>query len=354
MLFSLTDAGMTACYGWLVTTSMFMKPLYFGALGGLSFTLAFLPVVAAALFGVGTVSRGVRRWFFNSLGVLVVIIYAGGFGANFVSNYGLSSAVFEGNITQANNANLLFSDARSKVERLRKRDVELTSQINFKPKVGGGVWLAPEAYDKLASAAQLIRDNEAKRGGCGPICEQKTQELVDIQAAKENAIARQAAIAERKQVRSELKEAEEQAAKKPEQVSVAAAQVNALATLFTQTLSPEKSTKDWTLIYVAVAISLAISIFAHLCNLVVALNLAKVEEEPEQPKYAQNGWLPDNRASEGRPVTPGTSVQDGQQQVYVLQSETIRENGSSDMHTQALLNTLERLDQRFNLKGATG
>ncbi|HAF39540.1 MAG TPA: hypothetical protein DCG72_11195 [Gammaproteobacteria bacterium] len=353
MLFSLTDAGMTACYGWLVTTSMFMKPLYFGALGGLSFTLAFLPVVAAALFGVGTVSRGVRRWFFNSLALLVVIIYAGGFGANFVSNYGLSSAVFEGNITQANNANLLFSDARSKVERLRKRDLELTSQINFKPKVGGGVWLAPEAYDKLASAAQLIRDNEAKRGGCGPICEQKTQELVDIQAAKENAIARQAAIAERKQIRSELKEAEEQAAKKPEQISVAAAQVNALATLFTQSLDPEKSTKDWTLIYVAVAISLAISVFAHLCNLVVALNLAKVEDEPES-QHARNGWLPDARAAEGRPVPAGTSVQDGQQQVYVLQSETIRENGSSNIQHQALLNTLKRLDERFNPKGATG
>lgn len=346
VVFTITDAAMTAGFGWLVASSFIMKPVYFGALGALSYVLAFLPVVAFALM-----ARNYR-----SLAVLVLIIYAGGFGANFFSNYGLSAAVFKGNIIAADNANLLFDDARAKVIRLRKRDGELTAQINWKPKAGGEVWLAPKAYDDLIEGAKQKAEhgrNIFKRSkGCTDTTV-KSSEVVcqlikSLRATKENAIARNGLIEERKQIRAELKEAEQIASTRPKEMSIAANQSEYLARLFTQSLDPEQQVKDWTLIYVAVGISLLVSIFAHLCNLISALNLADLSE-PEEPQYARNWQLPDRRSN----PDPSTTAQAGRE-VYVLQSETVRQEDASralDMTLKALDMTQARLNERFKLKG---
>ncbi|MGI9521254.1 MAG: hypothetical protein ACR2PG_06345 [Hyphomicrobiaceae bacterium] len=263
------DAAMTASFGWMVASSSLMKPIYFGALGGLSTMLAFLPVVAAAMFG----RRSIALSF---LGGVVVAIYIGGFVANFFSNYGLTAAIFKSDIVAADHANRSRADARAMVQRLRARDAELTRRIALKPAIGPDVRLAPEAYAKLIETARLIRDNEARRGGCGPLCEAKTKELKDLEAAQANAVDRLAMIAERRQVRRALADAEVAAASHPPAVSVAKHQAEALASLLTQRLDLDKSVTDWTLIYVAAGISVLVSVFAHLGNLVVALNLAGV------------------------------------------------------------------------------
>jgi hypothetical protein len=343
-VFTITDAAMTAGFGWLVASSIYMKPVYFGALGALSYVLAFLPVVAFALYARG----------YKPLAAIVMIIYVGGFGANFFSNYGLSASVFKGNIIAADNANRRHSDARFRVSNLRDREAKAAARVDFRPKVVLSdtkqevSFTNPKAYDALISAYQTKATNEdKKRGGCGVKCEGFKTDVANLIGAQKAAVDRVAAIIELKQIRSELDEAQKAADKTPKSYSIAANQSEYLARLFTQSLQPGDTVKDWTLIYVAVGISLLVSIFAHMCNLISALNLAGIQEEPERPAYARNGWLPDNRAAEGRPMQP-EPAREGHEKVYVLQSETVKENhGIAD---EVLLNTLKRLDERFNIK----
>lgn len=348
-VFTVTDAAMTAGFGWLVASSIYMKPVYFGALGALSYVLAFLPVVAFAL-----AARG-----YKPLAVVVMIVYVGGFGANFFSNYGLSASVFKGNIIAADNANRRYSDARFRVANLREREAKAAARVDFRPKVilsdtlQEVTFTNPKAYEGLISAYQTKATNEEKdRGGCGTKCEGFKTDVANLIGAQKSAMDRTVAIAELKQIRSELSEAQKAADKTPKSYSIAANQSEYLARLFTQSLKPGETVKDWTLIYTAVGISLLVSIFAHLCNLISALNLAGIQQKPEPTHYAPNGWLPDTRADDGRPVAPGTSPQEGRDKVYVLQSETVEKTGESNIHHEALLRTLERLDQRFNIKGA--
>ena len=345
-VFTVTDAAMTAGFGWIVSSIFIMKPVYAGALGALSYVLAFLPVVAFALY-----QRG-----YKPLAVFVMLIYVGGFGANFYSNYGLSASVFKGNIIAAQNANTTHSDVRERVKRLRKRVSDLTKAINFE----GGVVLSdtkqkvyfnsPNAYDELIAAYSVKRENEdKKRGGCGIKCEGFIADVANLKGAKANAEKRLAFIQERSQTRKELKTAEAIAKETPKTFSVAAGQSEYLARLWEGKLDPDKKVMDWALIYVAVGISLSVSVFAHLCNLICAMNLAGVRE-PEQappPQEARNPYLPDTRVHDGRPAAPQTTPQAGRD-VYVLQSETIKQDDAGD----ALERALERVKARFNPEGA--
>ena len=74
-------------------------------LGAISYTLAFLPVVAFACW--------VRGW--KTVSALILIVYVGGFVGNFLSNYGLSAAIFKGEIVQAENKNQTHADRRAVV-----------------------------------------------------------------------------------------------------------------------------------------------------------------------------------------------------------------------------------------------
>ena len=349
-VFTFTDAAMTAGFGWLVASSAMLKPVYFGALGALSYTLAFLPVISLALYARG----------FRTLATIVMIIYVGGFGANFFSNYGLSASVFKGNIIAADNANQKHSDWRFRVKNLRERESKAAAQVDFRPSVTlsdtGQVvsFTNPAAYDNLIAAYEKKHYNEEhKRGGCGTKCEGFGTDVANLKGAQKSAIDRLGAIKELKQIRSELTLAQSKADKTPKEYSIAANQSEYLARLFTQTLEPGQVVKDWTLIYVAVGISLSVSIFAHLCNLISAMNLAgETERPPSPPMFAQNGWVTDQRAAEGRQVEPGTTAEEGRDKVYVLQSETVRGTDAKSAHELALLRTLEQLDQRFNIQKA--
>ena len=141
-----------------------------------------------------------------------------------------------------------------------------------------------------------------------------------------------------------MKAAEATAKETPKTFSVAAGQSEYLARLWEGKLDPDKKVMDWALIYVAVGISLSVSIFAHLCNLICAMNLAGVRENepPQQPQEARNPYLPDTRMQDNRPVQPHTTPQAGRE-VYVLQSETVKSDDAGD----ALERALERVKQRF-------
>ncbi len=290
-VFTVVDATMTAGFGFLATTVYVMKPVLAGGLGAISYTLAFLPVVAVACLA--------RGW--RALAGLVLLIYVGGFAGNFFSNYGLTAALFKGEIVEAANKNRTFEDRRASIERLKSQRAEKQRQIEFAQHLG-----TPEGIEKQIAAAELIRDNEARRGGCGIKCEAKTKELTNLQADLENARKRDAAIADVTDLDAAIQAAEKVTAENGEEVSVAAAQAEYLARIFSLNLSPDSNTIDWTLMGVSICISFFISVFAHLCNLVPALNLANDDVPRETQTVSRNPWIPDHRPPDARPLQAET------------------------------------------------
>lgn len=279
-VFTWVDAGMTAGFGYLAASTFIMKPILAAGLGALSFTLAFLPVVALACYA--------RRW--TMLAGIIMLIYAGGFLGNFFSNYGLSAAVMKGNIIEAQNLNLIHEDARTKVARLRAKDAQLAAAIGTP-----GAWMSAEDAQKALDRTIAARDREADRITCGPKCEALDARARELRLEVAKAKAREAAIADRERVQAELIEAEKAAADTPKHISVAANQAEYLARIFSLDLKPDGDTIDWTLIGTSIAISLFISIFAHLCNFVTALNLANIPDHPDHhdgPEHRK--WIASN------------------------------------------------------------
>jgi hypothetical protein len=281
-VFTVVDAGMTAGFGWLASSLFVMKPVLAGGLGALSYTLAFLPAVALACY--------VRGW--RPFAFIIMAIYAGGFFGNFFSNYGLSAAIFKGNVIQAQNKNLAHEDARTKVKRLRAELKGYQAVID-----APGPWMTSKDAQAALNRTVAAKEREGNRVRCGPKCEALDARARDLQLELGKAKAREDAIAGRKRVQGLLKAAEAEAGDKPKEISVAAAQAEYLARIFSLDLKPDGDTVDWTLMGTSVAISLFISIFAHLCNLIAALNLANIpdKQEPEDGgplnTFASREWI---------------------------------------------------------------
>ncbi|MEY2961358.1 MAG: hypothetical protein RLZ60_1188 [Pseudomonadota bacterium] len=222
------DRELRIIYSILVNGSMLLTAYFGWTLGG-----GWLPlqIVLALIFAV--ISRAVGKMFeraayyrsqHDNIGWLRCIILGVMFAiANIVTDYGSSAAIRDANTVAAQNANALAKDTRGEVIRIEKRIAEIRAQTAWKT-----TYLAPSAYDALIAAAELVRDNESKRGGCGRICEAKTKELAELQAAKANAQHRLALKAEMVQLERELVEAKAKAADNKVESSAALAQVKAM------------------------------------------------------------------------------------------------------------------------------
>lgn len=154
-------------------------------------TFAILPDVASMEW-----SKGKKT---SAFWIAVACIPIG--AVAYQSHIGYGAGVRMGDIQQATVQNARYDDGRENVEDLKRRiaffedrskqlDAEMDKLVN--QRVGG--WAiqfrpaAPDALDGLIAAKTLERDNEAKRGGCGPICEQRTNELAHLQALKAIAV----------------------------------------------------------------------------------------------------------------------------------------------------------------------
>lgn len=292
--FTAIDACMTGAYGWLYQSSLLLAPVYCVVLALASVVLAFMPTMAARVW----ISR------FRLVAMPIMLFYTVGFFLNFMSNYGLTAAMSKDQVVQVQNNNTVALDKRQAVERLRKQRATLTRQIEFAAHLG-----APKSYTKQIEALELSVALETKRGGCKSICEKKTKELAQAVSDKANAQKRETAIADRNELDELISSAETISATNQKTTSAAVSQAEALATLFSRKLDPEKTTVNWTMLWAAVAISALVSVLGHMCNLVAAMNLAGIREKPEPEEehnapYADNRWLPDHRAPEDRDPIP--------------------------------------------------
>lgn len=210
-------------YGSMVLTG------YFGwTLGSFWWPLG---IVMAFIFGAMSLAVGYcfewagryseRHLYTHAIrSVMVGCLFA---GFSVLTDYGSAAAIRNASTVEASNQNTLARDARAEVKRLEKRIGEIRATASWRSS-----FLAPGAYEKMIVAAELIRDNEAKRGGCGRICEQKTKELQQLRADKANAENRLALKAELVQLERELVEAKSKSADTLETASPALAQIKSL------------------------------------------------------------------------------------------------------------------------------
>ncbi len=240
------DREMKIIYSVLLNGSMCLTAFF-----GWTLADGILPLQIVLALMFAAISRAVGGMFMRASEYRLMGDYIG-FGrcvvlgalfaaANIVTDYGSSAAIRDNNIVSSQNQNTKARDTRSEIKRLQTRISEIKAQTAWQ-----GTFLAPEAYDPLIEAAKLYVANEAKRGGCGPICERKTREMADLQAAKQNSLQRQSLKAEMKVLEAELVDAKRMSATTAQTVSSPAlAQVKSVIAWFTLSRSPDAGSLWW-------------------------------------------------------------------------------------------------------------
>jgi hypothetical protein len=315
IFFICIDAAMTLGFGVALgrPDDPFRLPMAL-ALGGLSFVLgAILLPLALTLW-----QAGYRVMPYFIAGVLFL-----GWWGNLASNAGFSAAMLQTEIISAANTNQVAADAREKVARLRKRDEELTKQIDFKPTFGGSEWLAPASYDAMIVRAKNETENGrnifARSKGCTETTLASSQRvcqlIADATAAKANAEARLQWVAERKQIRAELKEAEKYSKENQVAVSSAASQAEFMARFVTASLKPGQTVMSWTTMFTALGISILISLVGWtLSAAAILLQDLRSERRPE-PVQAPR-YLPEPVALQTEPVPVRQAAQAARMDTY--------------------------------------
>lgn len=172
-----------------------------------------------------------------------------------VTNIGAVFMARQTEIVGATNQNTKAGDLRGEVKRLNDRIASIKGQAAWQTS-----YLDPAAYDSLIAAAELIRNNEAKRGGCGRLCEDKTKELASLQANKANALQRRALLDEMRGLERELVDVKARSADTQTVASAALTQIEKLAQLFTGSLAPTADMKERVYLLITAVLGLVMSI----------------------------------------------------------------------------------------------
>jgi len=221
-----------------------------------------------------------------------------------VTNGGTAALFRQADLVRTDNQNTKARDARSEVVRIEKRIAEIRGQTAWQTN-----YLAPKAYDDQIEAARLIRDNEAKRGGCGRLCEQKTQAMADLTAAKANALHRQSLKTEMVTLERELKEAKVSSAETPTKASAALTHASNVAAGLTGQIEPGAEPTFWAnyglSLWSGVAVTVASMAAAVLLAFSGAMQSAGYQpREAEAPSWDRNP-IPDMRANAAAETAAG-------------------------------------------------
>lgn len=220
----------------------------------------------------------------------LLLVFAVLFACNDVVTNGGTSAMFrQSEMTLADNQNDKAKNARSQVVQLEKRISEIRQTTAWK-----GEWQSPKAYDDLIEAAQLIRDNEARRGGCGPICEEKTKELANLTAAKANALHRHALKQEMIALERDLKEAKVASAETPTRASAALTHATNLAAGLSGQINPDGKEKFWANYKLSALFGLTVTLASIAASILYGVVVGTAKREHHE-RYVTNRILADDR-----------------------------------------------------------
>lgn len=147
--------------------------------------------------------------------------------ADIFTNYMAWSTIRTQKSIVSQNSNTTAGDIRHKIKRLRSREGYLSGVIS-----APGAWINSTDAQKLLDDTLAARDREAARVKCGRECERLDTRAREIRETLGEARKREAAIAERDKVKSELVQAELEAREKNVVVDPTNAQNKELASTF--------------------------------------------------------------------------------------------------------------------------
>lgn len=245
-------ATISGSFGWTIGTGMIEKACFAVGLALASFIVGYALVAAYHAY-----ARQMR-----AVGHAAVALFAVAVTVEFLSHVGFTASHRAGNIEQAALQTINFTDTRSGVADLERDLARLEAKHdwtkNYDP---------PESYTARIEAAKLKADNEAKRGGCGRVCEARKAEHASLIAEQAIAADRLAVAEEIKATKTKLTEARKDAGSKTKGVSTAASQGLVLATLVSGDLKPSTEAQQWTNIGISALLALFF-ITAGLLNFV--------------------------------------------------------------------------------------
>lgn len=270
----LGSAALTAIYGWTIGAD-------FGFVFAAICFMIFFALSLLVWFLGETIGQMVRDNRWRMVGIVAPFLIAFTL-YDIATNYGAMALFRASEINTSEVANTRATNAKTRVTNLQKRIDDIRAQTAWQT-----TYLAPEAYDALIESAILARDNESKRGGCGRICEQKTQELAELRANKANAERRIALKAEMDQLMLELKEAKLDVAETPTTVSAAVTHAMNFQSWVTGKMQPDESTLWWS----NNGITLAGSVATSLAGLIASF-LMGVMAPPLRARYVEPSSAP--------------------------------------------------------------
>lgn len=143
------------------------------------FCWAYLPAIAYGLWSQ-------RKW--GAVGVCAVATAVAA-SFDYVSTFGSLATIRGVDQHQAKVEKVVYDDKRDNVAEAKKKLAFFQEHMAaLKTKQAWAGTRPPESFDGQIAAATLARDNEAKRGGCGPKCERLTRELAQLQAHRAMAV----------------------------------------------------------------------------------------------------------------------------------------------------------------------
>lgn len=245
-------ATISASFGWTIGSGYVEKGCFAVGLALASFIVGYSLVAAYHAY-----SRQMK-----AVGHAAVALFAVAVTVEFLSHVGFTASHRAGNIEAAQLQTINFTDTRSGVADLERELSRLEAKYDWSKSYD-----PPESYTARIEAAKLKADNEAKRGGCGRVCEARKAEHASLIAEQAIAADRIAVAEEIKATKTKLTEARKDAGSKTKGVSTAASQGLVLATLVSGDLKPSSEAQQWTNIGISALLALFF-ITAGLLNFV--------------------------------------------------------------------------------------
>lgn len=251
-----------------------------------------------------------------------------------ITNGGTAALFRQADLVRTDNQNTKAKDARNEVQRLERRAAEIRATTAWK-----GAWQSPAAYDDMIAAARLIRDNEERRGGCGPICEKKTLEVAELTAAKANALQREALKKELLNIEGELRAAKAASAETPTRASAALTHAQNVAAGITWQVDPDDKSTFWANYGLSLWSGVAVTFASMAAAILLAFSGAMRVVEGHQVQPQRQPW-------ESRPLAdmrPEAAASTAQGQTIVLQSH----EDHTDDSLSLLMEAVERINRKY-------
>lgn len=308
-----TSHNLLRCMSWLIAICSAVLTGIFGAtFGGSNWVLigiffivfsaisALCPILVNNFFSTLLRSNYVRAGILAPFAVFFVF-------TDLITNGGTAALFRQADLVRTDNQNTNAKNARNQVQRLEKRIAEIRADVAWT-----GNWRATGAYDKLIANGERYVEMETKRGGCGPICEQRMRELDSLRSERVNAERREALKAEMVTLERELRDAKLAVAETPTQASAALTHATNVAAGLTGQVEPGAEPTFWANYGLSLWSGVAVTVASMAAAILLAFSgamqsPAHYRHEEQAPSWDRNP-IPDMRPTAAEETAKGQTI----------------------------------------------